>query len=48
MPLIDEYAYVNLSTRAVDKSVGELRVQLPSAGFAKEFFDLVRKSPVEN
>jgi hypothetical protein len=48
MPLIAACAYVKLSTRAVDKSVGDLRVQLPSAGFAKEFFDLVRKSPIQN
>jgi len=27
--------------------VGELRVQLPSAGFTKEFSILVRKSPEE-
>jgi hypothetical protein len=47
MPLIAANAYVKFSTRAVDKSVGELRVQLPSAGFTKEFSVLVRKSPEE-
>jgi len=32
----------------VDKSVDRLRVELPSAGFAKEFFDLDGKSPFVN
>jgi hypothetical protein len=46
--LICGAAYVKLSTRAVDKSVDRLRVQLPSAGFAKEFFDLGGNSPLVN
>ena len=38
-------AYVKLSTTAVEKSVDDLRVELPSAGPADDFCYLVRKSP---
>jgi hypothetical protein len=38
-------AYVKLSTTAVEKSVDDLRVELPSAGSTDDFCFLIRKSP---
>jgi hypothetical protein len=43
--LKQQVAYVKLSTAAVEKSVDDLRVVLPSAGPADDFCYLVRKSP---
>jgi hypothetical protein len=43
--LKQQTAYVKLSTMVVEKSVDDLRVELPSAGSADDFCFLVRKSP---